>query len=600
MDVNFRGREDATLEPTLRSWYSVGVPLRALACSERRPGALPATPVSRTASVISRCSCPEEPHQPVFTSTVGTDRIARMIVSRMNYGAALSQRKTQSLAVWLEDNAGRPHGVSRSVGDLRSEPLLGQLKTVYGLPGSASDDFLAAFFGAMGHYVLDYVTKPESVVLNQRPLGLNVESIEQNATQLVWTAHGLSPLGDSVALLADLGRFMRLVDCVRPRASCVVLAGAMWAANSLAAMRTGVPARDLLQELHFRRRLYSWLNIECEVWDYQFDLRPTATAIDYDELDRVVQHTLAISDGLLNCERPHYAVPNSETTDRAKHWYGLATDADWAHCSRLGLDRIVSLRGPLERLAKAVAKEFRTEIVLLHNLFEYFAESLATGQIEGAGQDSPARIGLTYILAQAMMQRTKSRSLKIGPITEKQFDIPFLDLYGDALEHAPTCVYLPHYQIGKHRVLSYTAVSIDVSKQREWESARQALILLRHHDKAHLEHVTAVVESWDVKKLAIVLGDLLSCQRSPKTGQRWSPENRPLRAFVDIDDDDPREGEALSWRTGSRWLPSARSARSWSGAGRIARSHASWAYTERPSVDTPVSSPKGALQNRPK
>lgn len=309
-------------------------------------------------------------------------------------------------------------------------------------------------------------------------------STEKCSRQLLM-CHGLSPIGDSILLLAELGRVYRASIAMNSSIT-VMLADISWMSSnrSIRQFKT-LNDLDIDRGLRFcldnRNRLYKHLDIKPNVKEVsRFDRKNT---ISGKKLDRIAKH------------------------------YSDLVQALWGpEClaGRLQRDQIQAIAQPLEQYGgmKGVSKPQHIE-----------ALAAFRGALRGLESGIEAHLGIlrtiakqfnafdsdifSYFFAQYYAQDDYRGSVvKIAPASEKLFDEPFdrMDAHfrawgdGSRLDGNPSergdktplmsAIYLGQYQLGNMTVLPYTPLSLDALRQCDYDHNRvyESLIMVEAPD----------------------------------------------------------------------------------------------------------------------
>ncbi|MBX9696444.1 MAG: hypothetical protein K2Z81_28915 [Cyanobacteria bacterium] len=245
--------------------------------------------------------------------------------------------------------------------------------------------------------------------------------------QRVLLCHGLSPVGDSILLLADLGRAHRAASAMGLSVE-VMLAAVEWQkANRSVQQMTSLAAdqaeRGLIRCQTQRVNLYSRLGIACTP----------------------------------------FAVEQSKLTEISTFYRTLAGEL-WQGVNLTGSISIDQQRLIKRPLGGGLEEKYREHLKVLR----FFAR-----QFNGLDEEY-----FWYFLNQFYAQlRFRGNSLKVAVESEMRFDQPFEEL-ADALavwdvpgvEPAADCdglavAYLPQYMLGGLRLLPYTPLSLDAMRR---------------------------------------------------------------------------------------------------------------------------------------
>jgi hypothetical protein len=426
-----------------------------------------------------------------------------------NYPAVLFQN-IDKLPQWYRARKKHLTSEARRLGQA---PIAEQLAHWLRIPPGTDPALSSRLLGAIPDFSIRFLLDPESVRNRKTPTGFNLETLSSACNSGVWTGHGLSAEGDSIALLADLGRVLRLGAALQARKRQVVVAGPNWAGYSAAAIKSGAPGRLLNDNLRWRKRIYQLcgFNGEIEVWDHVNSGSSTGPAIDADKLDARIRSAIGLAKHLVGNAFSQGSFDAAELA-KLEAWLACADGRTAENLKNLGVvdndQCILKDKWLTEQAIRAVAREWREDIVILSSVAGYFIESLSGVH---SRFEKALEAGLKYLLSQVDMQSSKRGSLKVGPETEVRFDTPFNELggVGDPL----ATVYFRHYQFGDTRVLPYTALSIDLSRSTsENETGLDRIIMIsdvNEPDKAKIK-IAAILRKTNRLERANLLADLTS------------------------------------------------------------------------------------------
>ena len=421
--------------------------------------------------------------------------------SIVNYGGILKQRLSDSgnpyrILAKQTNNAGEKAELTR----LSKAPLVDLVASWWGLdkPKDASD--LTVLLGACPDLTISYLERATSKNPDRpkRPSGSNFKHLSR-AKATVWAGHGLSPTGDSIALLADIGRLYRMGTALGSTKIQIALAGPHWVSYSIAATRSASTIETLHHRHLQRQLLYRTAGLtdsDVEVWD--IGSAPAGKQIYLTTLNEYVEDALQIYQALTTEQRNVL----TRLTEQP-----LSADIGLPEITLFNQDILSYGTSVQRRLAIALAAELKKDLVAIEGAVEYLGEQ-SSGDESQATDLRALRTAMLYLVCQIHMQRSRSNTLKIGPETERLFDIPSNRM---AQSDKPlVSLYLRHYEFARRRVLPYTALSIDVAKEEHWQNAHGDLILVEHREDADLQHITRVLDATSVHHRARLIADLAS------------------------------------------------------------------------------------------
>lgn len=338
----------------------------------------------------------------------------------------------------------------------------------------------------------------------------------------VLICHGLSPIGDSILLLAELGRAYRLSRCLGLPMR-VMLADISWMSSNRSIRQFESLDKDTVDNglrvcLDKRRRLYEALEISPDLREISpYD---RAKTISGQKLEKISQHYNAFAAAVWGCSSEGPLTREqvsliSASLDRAM------TDPrsnipDHMKAFAQHPRALVALESELKahlEILRTIAKQFNS---FDPDVFKYFFAQYY-------GQDPYRGIGL-----------------KIAPISERRFDEPFdkLDEYFRAWGegHSTASIipdlatkpkktlagaYLPQYQVGGLKFLPYTPLSLDALNLK-FSGHREIIenMLSIDHPDLPVVKITEVLKRTPLVQRNRLVGDLISFVQL--CVERWS------------------------------------------------------------------------------
>jgi len=355
----------------------------------------------------------------------------------------------------------------------------------------------------------------------------------------ILVCHGLSPIGDSILLPAELGRSFR-VSRALGLPILVMLADISWMSSDRSFRRfKSLSSRDIDTGLRVcldkRRRLYEALGLTPDLKEISpYD---RAGAISGRKLEMISQRYTALATGLwgITPEQPLAREQVSLISSSLERGMTAALDGIPEHMKALAQfpRALVELENQLKphlEILRAIARQFNT---FSADVFRYFfAQYYAQDHYRGLG-------------------------LKVAPVSEEKFDGPFDELDGyfrawgeghstsQALIEAPakptrplSAAYLPHYRIGDLQLLPYAPISIDALRlPTEDHNALVEAMLPLDTPELTSEQITARLAATPVPDRNRILSDLVGFLQLCLN--QWSADglNAPCRVlgFRDFD-----------------------------------------------------------------
>jgi len=282
----------------------------------------------------------------------------------------------------------------------------------------------------------------------------------------VLIAHGLSPVSDSIALLADIGRATRTALCFNLKVE-VLLADISWMSSNRSIRRfESLSQEDIDNGLRIcldkRRRLYDSLEFKPKIKE----ITPYArkNKIYLNKLVTISNYYKKLASELWGEET--IGSLDIEVIKRiSKPLFKLSSNDE-------ALPEHMKVFAQFPGVLKKIEEGLEDHLEILRSIAKHF--------------NSFDEEIFTYFFAQYFAQdEFRGKSLKISPISETKFDKPFdeLDKYfqtwGEghtldellasgikniASEKKLSAVYLPQYKIGSFEVLPYASLSKDISR----------------------------------------------------------------------------------------------------------------------------------------
>lgn len=383
-----------------------------------------------------------------------------------------------------------------SVGDLRQSKTLKRFKE----NGQRLDDDQIEL-------VKMYLRLNDDCEFSNLSVRSEVESISN-----VLIAHGLSPVSDSIALLADIGRATRTAKCFNLKVE-ILLADISWMSSN----RSIRQFKTLNQEdidnglricLDKRRRLYDSLEFKSKIKE----ITPYArkNKIYYDKLVTISNYYKSLASELWGNETIGSLEINS-IKRISKPLYNLSPNDD-------SLPDHMRVFAQFPGVLKKMEEGLEDHLEILRSIAKHF--------------NSFDEEIFTYFFAQYYAQdEFRGNSLKISPISETKFDKPFdeLDKYfqtwGEghtlnellasgvksiASEKKLSAIYLPQYQIGDFEVLPYASLSKDISRHesKDHELIKRELICLDYEQNE--ETIYSIIQKTPIIHKNRLFADLSS------------------------------------------------------------------------------------------
>ncbi len=345
----------------------------------------------------------------------------------------------------------------------------------------------------------------------------NLRTAEQfRFVKSILLGHGLSPIGDSILILADIGRAYRAAFAMGLDIQ-VMLADISWMSSNRS-IRQFETLKDsdidtgLRVCLDRRTRLYDAMEIAHDIHEI----------LPYEKAKKISGKKLKQI--------------SSRYVELAKTIWGESTT------SRLEREQIKRIAEPIYRTASTPSEDFPSYLItlgqfagVLSSIEEALKPHLEILRVIAKQFSSFDEEVFTYFFAQYYAQDAYRGSvLKIAPVSERNFDEPFdkLDKYFRAWGEGhsvgelaasgytpPTtpplsAVYLPQYMLGNMSVLPYAPLSLDALKQeaKDHELVRKKLMMLDSDVNLYGQHVLniALLKQTPLAKRNRLIADLAS------------------------------------------------------------------------------------------
>jgi hypothetical protein len=323
--------------------------------------------------------------------------------------------------------------------------------------------------------------------------------------------HGLSPIGDSIVLLAELGRLFR-ASMVLNLPIRVMLADISWMSSNRSIRQfQSLTEKDIDNGLRIcldkRQRLYKGLELQSDLKEISFF--PRINTISGKKLESISQ----------NYSRLAKALWGEKASGRLEPKMVSSIDKPLEGLEKIEKIDETSLPEHIKTLAR-----FPKVLQALDNHLKDHLEILRTVAKQFNSFDDEI---FTYFFAQYYAQGSyKSSFLKIAPVSESKFDKPFDELHkcfsawddnqlkseGNKKDHDEKLpgIYLPQYKVGKYSLLPYTPLSLDVLKNniKDHHSIRDEIILLSENQD--IEIIKKILKNTELAHRNRIISDVLS------------------------------------------------------------------------------------------
>ncbi len=332
--------------------------------------------------------------------------------------------------------------------------------------------------------------------------------------------HGLSPISDTLLLLADIGRNMRISHAIGIQQFDVMLADVSWIKHNRS-INKRMSKKDFLDGLRIcldkRKRLYRALDFNYKVFGINNFGREELN-INRKALEKLTKEFRDLAKVLWG-EKSLSSHDSQMKKLIGKRFNGM-TNLDRAQLSA-DIATLISY----ENLAVSLEKELESQLTILRtisDLFSTFDEEI-----------------FFYYFAQFFAQQHYNGYIKIAPISEIKFDKPFetqtkhfLSVMASSRgQDTPESnrvykksrkthkndskswfdMYLPQYKLGNYELLPYTSISGDVLKKDiTVDKFQSSTVLLEDSYEDKLDKVIGVITETPTPNLNRIVSDLLS------------------------------------------------------------------------------------------
>lgn len=343
--------------------------------------------------------------------------------------------------------------------------------------------------------VFPYLPIANSNLLTQIPNNNTKEEIKRSESEStakcvnpsfshVLIGHCLSALGDSIFLIADIGRAFRVMAHLGLQGPKVYIAGPRWSAlnrgNEEYFSSTLELSKSLDENSWFRQKLYNVVGIDAEYWDFN---SKWCNSVEISEIDGKIQVIETILSKIFKSNYQDFLSDNSNINEIEKI-----------------LNKSRSLKKPLsedEIVLDALVARHSKVLPMLIDLLRYFR--------------SIDQKTLRYVYAQEIVQhkyinsKNSNKYIKVAPETEwRIFDEPF---YG--IDDGLSGIYFTHYRVKGKRVLPYNIAALDVRDMKNDTLNRFVPMLHRDLNLDHLKDAYKCVFFKMTLSPSIFLADLM-------------------------------------------------------------------------------------------
>lgn len=329
-----------------------------------------------------------------------------------------------------------------------------------------------------------------------------VQKIKDDTINKSLICHGLSPTSDTILLLAELGRSVRMTKALGIKSTEILLADISWIKynRSISQMFN---KKDFLDQLRVcidkRKRLYKALGLKYTTFGIS----------DFGESTNYIKKS-NISEATQTYRELASALWGKESLSKQNADMKALIGKSFQGFSKKNLSQIPNYLKILLRfdhLGNALENSLTDELTVLRTLSELFSTF-----------DEEVFI---YYFAQYFAQSQYNNYLKMAPYSEIKFDAPF-EKNSEHFNHfikrvekkkikTNGHVYYPQYRLGKYEILPYTSISGDIIKQKlNIQDFKSGTILLNDSYHSETDKVLGVLTETPIHHRNRLLSDLLS------------------------------------------------------------------------------------------
>lgn len=278
--------------------------------------------------------------------------------------------------------------------------------------------------------------------------------------------HGLSPMSDSIALIAEMGRLLRMSVALKLPIR-IMLADISWMSSNRSIRQIDSLSAEQIDNglricLDKRTRVYKALDLQIDLKEIAFLDR--VNTISGKKLRAISSNYIRLAKAIWG-EKASGRLEYNTISYIKKSLYEIQNIPELENSS---LPEHMKIFAKFPKILSSLDADLHDHLQILRAVavnFNSFEEDV-----------------FTYFFAQYYAQKDYvNRFLKIAPISEAQFDKPFDDLRThferwdqssvppSGLEQSKKetklpAIYLPQYKIGKYNILPYSPLSLDIIK----------------------------------------------------------------------------------------------------------------------------------------
>jgi hypothetical protein len=330
------------------------------------------------------------------------------------------------------------------------------------------------------------------------------ERINNETFKSLLLCHGLSPTSDTILLLADIGRSLRMSNSIGITDIQILLADVTWIKYNRSINQL-FSQKEFMNHLRIcldkRKRIYRALNLDYKTFGIS-DHNPDQNNLSKTEITKHSKNFRALAElfwGKKSLE-PH----KEDMLKIIGKPLSQISKKDLTNIPPT-INKFIELKDG--EVAKAIEEKLQSEFKILRTISELFSSF-----------DEEVFL---YYFAQYFAQTHFNNFLKIAPLSEEKFDQPFLKYAEDfdKITHKEDTsigkpesgyIYCPQYVLGSFQILPYTSVSGDVVKRVSVEEFKSKTILLDDSYDNKIDKIIGVITTTEIQHRNRLLSDLLS------------------------------------------------------------------------------------------
>ncbi len=358
-----------------------------------------------------------------------------------------------------------------------------------------------------------YYKEFENDAILKEPVKL-VEAIKNNTINKALLCHGLSACNDTILLLADIGRSVRISYALGLQNFEIMLADVSWIKHNRSLNRIYNSTKEFVDELRVcldkRKRLYEVLNLNYTAFGISEKINNkcyisrknlASKMSKWRDLANVIWGENVLDAHSIEVKR---AIGTTFDKINLKKENKYLTNA---------FKMLLSVNNEVPKKLEEMLRSELSALRTISDLFSTFDEDI-----------------FMYYFAQYFAQSQYTNYLKIANISEKKFDEPFSkkssdfsvlvgsnDVLSSSVEiNRDHQLYLPWYQLGKLKLLSYTSTSGDVLKNYDenekvnLDKFSAATILLDDYGNEKIKKIEEIILNTPIEHRNRLVSDILS------------------------------------------------------------------------------------------